>query len=290
MRLLTLVSLALACLAGGRAATISSWADVHFYHRGYIAGDSTNDSPNVAYASLDSYGWSDVYGIGHNWGAAQGWTDPYGQLHAYAAGENWSSVAETDADAQANYYADVTFSGPGSTPISVSLNLFTSGSQFTTGSGSNYAAVEFYGDIGSYTFSYRTCSFNAAPLFCGIPVPLGNTTTASFTVTPGTVVSIALHLHASYQATGNIASVGAGSVRFEDTAGLPTTGPIFNLPAGYTVNSDDGFIVNNQLNAPTGAAVPEPGLTLPVCLVLIAIPLWNRRRSAPPHPRAAGDQ
>ena len=46
---------------------------------------------------------------------------------------------------------------------------------------------------------------------------------------------------------------------FLNTFSLPTSGPVFNLPEGYTVNSLSGLIVDNRwVGAPT-SAVPEPG-------------------------------
>jgi len=45
---------------------------------------------------------------------------------------------------------------------------------------------------------------------------------------------------------------------FSDTLFFPTTGPVFNLPPGFTLNSVEADIINNQLVS----AVPEPGTLL----------------------------
>ena len=76
----------------------------------------------------------------------------------------------------------------------------------------------------------------------------------------------------------DVSSSGGGN--FFDTFSLPTSGPVFNLPEGYTVNSLSGLIVDNRwVGAPT-SAVPEPG-----SLTLLGVGIaglggigWRRRR------------
>lgn len=45
---------------------------------------------------------------------------------------------------------------------------------------------------------------------------------------------------------------------FSHTVSFSTTGPVFNLPDGYTANSASGMIVNNRWVGAPAAAVPEP--------------------------------
>ena len=55
---------------------------------------------------------------------------------------------------------------------------------------------------------------------------------------------------------------------FSHTLSFPTVGPVFDLPSGYTVNSVDGLIVNNQfvggassVNPPVANAGPDQAVT-----------------------------
>ena len=58
-----------------------------------------------------------------------------------------------------------------------------------------------------------------------------------------------------------VASLGtSGTTDFGDPLSFAPSGPVFDLPAGWTANSISGNIVDNRF---VGAAVPEPGaLTL----------------------------
>ena len=64
---------------------------------------------------------------------------------------------------------------------------------------------------------------------------------------------------------------------FFDTVHFSTTGPVFNLPDGFTANSATGLIVNNQW----AGAVPEPGsivLSILGCMGLTVFRRSRRRR------------
>lgn len=83
--------------------------------------------------------------------------------------------------------------------------------------------------------------------------------------------------------TGSVSTQQAGTangfVDFSRTLGFPTSGPVFNLPAGFTVNSAEGVIVNNQfVSVPT---VPEPGtlLLLGTGLLTLASRFRSRKSS-----------
>jgi len=45
---------------------------------------------------------------------------------------------------------------------------------------------------------------------------------------------------------------------FDSTLSFPLLGPVFNLPAGYTVQSASGLIVDNRWLSPDAVPVPEP--------------------------------
>lgn len=65
---------------------------------------------------------------------------------------------------------------------------------------------------------------------------------------------------------------------FAHTLSFALNGPVFTLPDGYTVNSEEGGIENNQwIFAPT-TAVPEPGMLGMAGLALAALGLMRRYR------------
>jgi PEP-CTERM motif len=132
------------------------------------------------------------------------------------------------------------------------------------------------GDLGSATFNSDSIVVNE--LVTGAP----------FTVPVDEPLILTLEMRASSSAlvdarfsdvAHNVSSSGHGN--FFDTFSLPTSGPVFNLPQGYTVNSVSGLIVDNRwVGAPT-SAVPEPG-----SLTLLALGIaglggigWRRRRN-----------
>ena len=62
---------------------------------------------------------------------------------------------------------------------------------------------------------------------------------------------------------------------------LPTSGPVFNLTAGFTAFSLDGCIVDNRyLCAPSAASVPEPTMLGFVGLGLAGLGVVRRTRPA----------
>jgi hypothetical protein len=67
-----------------------------------------------------------------------------------------------------------------------------------------------------------------------------------------------------------------GYAAFNDTFGFPTSGPVANLPEGYTLNSLDGHIVNNRFVG--AAAVPEPS-SLVLVLVAAGVLILRKRHT-----------
>jgi hypothetical protein len=68
---------------------------------------------------------------------------------------------------------------------------------------------------------------------------------------------------------------------FSDTVSFPTAGPVFNLPAGYTVNSVSGLIANNQWTGGGVPSVPEPSSLLLLMVSGLAGLIgfgWRKRR------------
>jgi PEP-CTERM motif-containing protein len=82
---------------------------------------------------------------------------------------------------------------------------------------------------------------------------------------PGADISLTLTLNTSATAFGPFSQGTGGTaeaaVDFLDPLSFSTSGPVLNLPTGWTVNSTDGLIVNDQFIAPTGV-VPEPSTLL----------------------------
>jgi hypothetical protein len=68
----------------------------------------------------------------------------------------------------------------------------------------------------------------------------------------------------AFVSPGTYGGGGPGSadsfVNFSHTLGFPTSGVAFNVPTGYTVNSLDGTVMNNQFT-PIGTT-PEPNTLL----------------------------
>ena len=58
--------------------------------------------------------------------------------------------------------------------------------------------------------------------------------------------------------------------QFNDTFSYATTGPVFNLPAGYTVNGD-GIVDNRFVGGDPATSVPEPAGILLVALALLVL-------------------
>lgn len=81
---------------------------------------------------------------------------------------------------------------------------------------------------------------------------------------------------------GDPAAFGRAGAEFADTFSLPSGIDVFNLPAGYTVQSSDLMIVDNRYLA---GVVPEPS-TLALSLVGLGLVAGGTRRRRPGH--AAG--
>jgi hypothetical protein len=185
-------------------------------------------------------------------------------------------------------FNDLVISGPaGSGPIGVSYNMLLEGSFIVssnaTSSGVSHSGasilVDFFGqgsNLGGATYgpvsnngSDPTFTGGAASVFNGSKV----LTSPTFSVPVNTPFSIEVQLDAATFVQGwanDVWNLVANS-DFGDTLTFVANGPVFNLPAGYTVNSNDAHIVNNSYS------VPEPsGLLLMGSAILIL--LWRRHK------------
>lgn len=93
----------------------------------------------------------------------------------------------------------------------------------------------------------------------------GGLLTPSVLLPVGTPFTVVLSLYTSVDTTSNHSIIGSrrqadASSLFDSTLSFPLSGAVFDLPAGYTVNSVSGQIVDNQW---IGADVPRGGGSVP---------------------------
>src|SRR5262249_38499588 len=188
--------------------------------------------------------------------------------------------------ATATYSDTVVFSGPGSDPIGVSLNLNFDGALFsnnvlraTLDASASIAGVS----IGSVFLTTQDgllsiCDNAFGGFDCAMPLDAINTTltTSSILVPVNTPVTISL----SFFVADSIVFNQFGEALFLDTFGLVGGGPVFNLPDGFTANVGD-YLVNNRFISQGPTPVPEPTTLalVGVGIVLKARRSYNRLRA-----------
>jgi hypothetical protein len=142
-----------------------------------------------------------------------------------------------------------------------------------TGSGANYygvidAGYQFSSSSGGYTFGTGNVTFNtgdqtlvSASGFLANALDSNSTSVHAgdfippILARPGDTLSLSFGATAEARATSGLGEgTGFFDVDFAHTFTLNYSAPIFDLPPGYTVNSDDGVIVDNHFANQT----PEP--------------------------------
>lgn len=157
-----------------------------------------------------------------------------------------------ESDSIATVIVTVSFNPPGSP-----AGLFEgcTGAPSVTGSNGGDCAAGFH-------FAIDLSNTNHAPI-----------ATPAFTVPTG----VPIIEEWSIEADANNRAVGD----FSSTMSFPTSGPVFDLPAGFTVDSSEGRIQDNQW---LGVPVPEPGSSslLAFGIACLAGGCARRRRSLAP--------
>ena len=181
---------------------------------------------------------------------------------------------------------DVTISGPGPTAtIQVSVDITGTadamGLNGTDGIAAVYASIEVGEDAGS-GIVYSTPVF-FQPTFTSTTSTVINTTLTSsaLDVSTSSTIAVRLFLAGSVVASDNHGPGSASaSLDLSDGMGFPATGPVFILPAGFTANSVDANIVDNQLGGPpTVPAMTGWGRAI-LGLVMAGLGLTGYRRFA----------
>ena len=105
-------------------------------------------------------------------------------------------------------------------------------------------------------------------------------TTPAMLLPVNTPITVGLSLSTSVDTTSRSTILGSrrqadASSLFDSTLSFPLSGPVFNLPDGYTVNSVSGLIVDNRWQ---GLAAPQPVPEPPSLALLLAGLLFLARR------------
>jgi hypothetical protein len=203
------------------------------------------------------------------------------RAHSFATGSSPSSGEQSFASAIATYQNVVVTGVPGS--VNASLNLHLSGdlSAGAVVGGGATASVNLYvkvndtlivGSNDSLLFDARgddpVLVFANGVLTDWRP-PEGNITTPVFSVQAGEPFSLEIQLHTFAGASGDPAIANAA---FGNTLSFAAPGPVFNLPAGYSVDGSDAGIQDNQF-----VAAPEPAMPVLTAVALLAQCIPRRR-------------
>lgn len=264
-----LCSSVLALSLAGMASAAHGQTFVAYSH-GWVSGIGVaDDHTNTAAQPI---GASSASADGHESASAS----------SYAGAGYLRSISDTSARAFVNGSSaeagssasftidDLVFSGPGggSLPTTVTLHLqFDGGLDLLTDHDFHYASASGQADVsltwnsnahlsggvakdsmGAYTRTGLLANYDPALInMLSIDLPFGG----------AGVNSLSLSLSTASHAVSRDPANASSSVQFGNTLKFSTSGPVFDLPVGWTVNSAQGNIVNNQFVLL--ASVPEPG-------------------------------
>lgn len=193
------------------------------------------------------------------------------------------------AESRASFSLDDVFiTGPvGVTSVNATMNVLVSGfvdadPTPTVFAGAGFSmSINIPGSSVSGSFNDNGTVAGGTGLFAGFSGPTisgsFSSGTGSFSTTGPNVVHVSIIAGGGASSNGGIATeFGRGNSDFFDTVNFPTSGPVFNLPAGFTANSISGMIVNNQW-----IGVPEPGSIVLSIVGFIGLAVvrrtWRRR-------------
>ena len=196
-------------------------------------------------------------------------------------------------------FNDLVISGPVGTvgtTLTVSFNVAISGALTAATTGTNMLASAgmsmAYGLAGTSGQGSLQASngggFSSSGILQGVVANQGTIPHTIFrtgvaTVTVGSPFTFSLGMQVLSIAgptnfcNGGCVGTASAIADFAHTLGLPTGGPVANLPAGYTLSSASGLIVNNQFN-PTPVVTPEPSTLLLFGSGLLAMAGAARRK------------
>lgn len=179
-------------------------------------------------------------------------------------------------------YVIFTCGSCGSTTVATSLNINLDGNMSYTNTdalqlprASLYVEFRFdavqdasYWDIGAVESANGIFTGMGTPGQTSAVIPIGSTfTSGTHTVPVNTPVLIQLQLDTQVYTWATSGNSNTATSDFQHTMSFALNGPVFNLPTGFTANSEDFGIVENRFT------VPEPRVTAlaGACLVLMLI-------------------
>ena len=237
-------------------------------------------------APVSSHAVCGPTGFGEGSGSA---TASIGNLGAEARGRHFGNGSSIGMSGTALYSDFVVFSGPGSDPVPVQMNLHFGGSVNSDIGG--FASVTDRAFINGSTVGRDDVRVESGVPSCPDLFPhvhfsgLGpcvltyNLTLQSSLISVPQDTPIPFQLDLTVEAGGG-GNGSSGTSLFSDTFGFIVGGPVFDLPDGFTADSPTSFISGN-LFVPPGAvpAVPEPSSMLLVTSGLGLLAMLRRRRA-----------
>jgi len=212
-------------------------------------------------------------------GNAYGYVDS-GLIHTSGTALSGSAHEESRSWAFVSYTTNLYFTGPGN-GVMESANLWVDGTTTILGNAMYDNAVNFTVGVYNTQFESVACSGGdyIGPPYCG----MANLTNGLLVTSPVWVqtyrpvtVQLGMDLHLS---AGGDFGGGEAQADYSETLSFNPYGPAFNLPDGYTVNSDDGLIVDNHfVGWPAGSSAPEPATGMLLLPALMALAAFRARR------------
>jgi len=210
-------------------------------------------------------------------------------LGVYARDTHFDNSTASGASARASVETDFMITGPAGN-VTISLNLsFAAGLDDTLqplGISNRVATIE--AGLGSSSFvgvlqhlasatelQINTSGNLTMPVgVCAPSIPC-TIVTSGITVPANTLLSFVLKIEGSVGNSG----IATGYVNAADTLYFPSSGPVFNLPSGYSAFINGMDVVDNQVvGAAAPGDVPEPATLLLSGWALVALSVVRRMR------------